>query len=68
MGVSGVSKKSVSWTSTFVTTMLQEHGRRSHVTFLAQTFWTPPSNLMKARKKDETLREVKEEEKETNRG
>ncbi len=39
----GVSKKSVSWTSTFVTTVLQENGRRSDVTFLVQTFWTPPN-------------------------
>ncbi len=38
----GVSKKSLSWTSTFVTTVLQEDGRRSDVTFLAQTFWTHP--------------------------
>ncbi len=38
----GVSKKSVSWTSRFVTMGLQENGRRSNVTFLVQTFWTPP--------------------------
>ncbi len=38
----GVSKKSVSWTSTFVTMVLQKSGRRSDVTFLVQTFWTPP--------------------------
>ncbi len=38
----GVSKKSVSWTSTFVTMVLQESGRRSDVTFLVQSFWTLP--------------------------
>ncbi len=38
----GVSKKSVSWTSTFVTMVLQENERRSDVTFVVQTFWTPP--------------------------
>jgi hypothetical protein len=38
----GVSKKSVSWTSRFVTTLLQDNERRSDVTFLVQTFWTPP--------------------------
>ncbi len=38
----GVSKKSVSWTSKFVTSVLQEHGRRSDVTFLVQTFRTRP--------------------------
>ncbi len=37
-----VSKKSVLWTSTCVTTVLQENGRRHEVTFLAQTFWTHP--------------------------
>ncbi len=42
----GVSKKPVSWTSTFVTMVLQEDGRRSDVTFLVQTFWTPPCLLM----------------------
>ncbi len=35
----GLSKKSVSWTSTFVTKVLQESERRSDVTFLVQTFW-----------------------------
>ncbi len=39
-GYMGVSKKSVSWTSTFVTMMLQENARRSDETFLVQTFWT----------------------------
>ncbi len=39
----GVSKKSVSWTLTFVTMVLQENERRSDVTFLVRTFWTPPS-------------------------
>ncbi len=38
----GVSKKSLSWTSTFVTMVLQENARRSDVTFVVQTFWTPP--------------------------
>ncbi len=38
----GVSKKSVSWTLTFVTTVLQGNRRRSDVTFLVRTFWTPP--------------------------
>ncbi len=38
----GVSNKSVSWTSTFVMKILQENRRRSDVTFLVQTFWTPP--------------------------
>ncbi len=38
----GVSKKTVPWTSKFVTTVLQENERRSDVTFLVQTFWTPP--------------------------
>ncbi len=38
----GVFKKSVSWTSTFVTTVLQENGRRSDVTFMVHIFWTPP--------------------------
>ncbi len=37
-----VSKKSVSSTSRFVTKVLQENVRRSDVTFLVQTFWTPP--------------------------
>ncbi len=41
----GVSKKSVSWTSTFVTTVLQEDERRNDVTFLVHTFWTPPHVL-----------------------
>ncbi len=41
----GVSNKSVSWTSTFVTTVLQEHRRRSDVTFLVQTFWTHPQRV-----------------------
>ena len=36
------SKKSVSWTSTFVTTVLQENERRSDVPFVVQTVWTPP--------------------------
>ncbi len=39
----GVSKKSVSWTSTFVTTVLQENECRSDVTLLVQTFWTHPN-------------------------
>ncbi len=39
----GVFKKSVSWSSTFVTTVLQENERRSDVTFLAHTFWTHPT-------------------------
>ncbi len=38
----GVSKKSVSWTSTFVTMVLQDCGRRSGITFLVRTSWTPP--------------------------
>ncbi len=38
----GVSKKSVSWTSRFVTMVLQENRRRSAVPFVVQTFWTPP--------------------------
>ncbi len=38
----GVSKKSVSWTSRFVTMVLQDNGRRSDATFLVRTFWTQP--------------------------
>ncbi len=38
----GVAKKSVSWTSKFVTMVSQENVRRSHITFLVQTFWTHP--------------------------
>ncbi len=38
----GVSKKSVPWTSRFVTMVLQEDGRRNDVAFLVQSFWTPP--------------------------
>ncbi len=34
----GLSKKPVSWTSTFVIKVLQENERRSDVTFLVQTF------------------------------
>ncbi len=34
----GCVQKSVTWTSTFVTTVLQENRRRSDVTFLVQTF------------------------------
>ncbi len=41
----GVSKKYVSWTSRFVTMVLQDSGRRSDVTFLVHTFWTPPYRL-----------------------
>ncbi len=41
----GVSKKSVSWTSKFVMIVLQDHGRRSDITFLVQTFWTLPYAL-----------------------
>jgi hypothetical protein len=37
----------VSWTSKFVTTVLQEDGRRSDVTVLVQTFWTPPHGVGK---------------------
>ncbi len=36
----GVSNKSVSWSSTFVTMVLQENRRGSDVPFLVQTFWT----------------------------
>ncbi len=43
----GVSEKSVSWTLRFVTKVLQENGRRSDVTFLVQTFWTPPYVLVR---------------------
>ena len=38
----GVSKNAVSWTSRFVTKVLQENRRRSDVPFLVRTFWTPP--------------------------
>ncbi len=38
----GVSKKSVPWTSKFVAMVLQENERRRDVTFVVQTFWTPP--------------------------
>ncbi len=40
----GVSKKSVSWTSTFVTMVLQEKERRSDVPYLVQICWTPPQH------------------------
>ncbi len=55
----GVSKKSVSWTSTFVTKVLQEHGRRSDVIFLVQTFWTPP-NVWKEEQEREFWKEEQE--------
>ncbi len=42
----GVSKKSEPWTSTFVMKVLQENGRRSHVTFLVHTFWTQPTGCL----------------------
>ncbi len=42
----GVSKKSVSWTSKFVTMVLRENGRRSDVTIMVQTFWTPPCRVL----------------------
>ncbi len=38
----GVSEKSVSWTSTFVATMLPENKRQSDDRFLKLTFWTHP--------------------------
>ncbi len=41
-GDMGVSNNAVSWTSKFVTMVLQENRRRSDVTFLVLTFWTHP--------------------------
>ncbi len=60
-----MSKKSVSWTSKFVTMVLQENGRRSDVTFVVQTFWTPPN---KKRGKTEERLQPEEAEEETGEG